>query len=290
MTVITVTGVPAGYTATMTARVGTGGTNCDPFTWRHGPGVAVSQTCYVNLPTRAGSWAVTGTATLTKAGSPTWVYRGATSIETRGNVTTPVSTAVRAQITKCYNTGSQVLLTFDDGFTSQANLNSILATLKANNVRGRFFLIGSWARTHTAMVNQIKAGGHYVENHTSNHPKLTWVSDATVRSEIASGLKPNTAVKLLRPPTGAGAYTTRLYNLAAAQGYRLCYWGTDTRDWSGVSAAGIVDKVVHGDALTAPTRAGDTVLMHLSNTKSAAALPALIKALRAKGLQLAPLR
>jgi peptidoglycan/xylan/chitin deacetylase (PgdA/CDA1 family) len=193
-------------------------------------------------------------------------------------------------IRKCYNTTSNVWLTFDDGYTSQANLTSILSTLKSYNVRGRFFLVGSWARTHPAMVNQIRAAGHFVQNHTNTHPHLSRISTAAVSREIGYGQTPNTTPKLLRPPYGDGVFTTRLYNLAAQQGYRLCFWNSDTRDWAGVSAAAIVNKVVHGDRLTPPIRAGETVLMHLTNTRTRYALPTLIRALRAKGLKFEKLR
>ena len=290
MTIITVTNVPAGYTATMTARVGTLATSCESFKWGHGPGVAVSQKCYVNLPTRVSSWRLDGTATLTKAGGATRVYRGSKIIRTQGGVTTSVSAAVRTQITRCYNTTRNVWLTFDDGYTSQANLNSILATLKAYNVRGRFFLVGSWARSHTAMVKQIRAAGHYVENHTSNHASLNQVTVTSAISEIVHGQPASTNPKLIRPPYGAGAYTSRLFTIAQAQGYRLCHWGVDSRDWDGVSVAVIVNKLVRGDAYTAPVRAGDVVLMHLTNTKTASALPTVIKSLRAKSLVFERLR
>jgi peptidoglycan/xylan/chitin deacetylase (PgdA/CDA1 family) len=195
-----------------------------------------------------------------------------------------VSASVRASIKKCYNTSQNVWLTFDDGYTSQANLSSILNTLRANNVRGRFFLVGSWARANPSMVRQIRAAGHYLENHTNTHRSLDRISDAAVSWEIAYGQQANTSPKLLRPPYGDGVYTTRLYYLALRQGYRLCQWGTDTRDWAGTSAPAIVNKVVYGDRLTPPARAGSTVLMHLKNTQTRYALPTIIKELRAKGL------
>jgi peptidoglycan/xylan/chitin deacetylase (PgdA/CDA1 family) len=183
-----------------------------------------------------------------------------------------------------------VWLTFDDGYSSQVNLSSILTTLKAYNVRARFFLIGSWARSHPSMVRQIRAGGHYLENHTSTHPSLTRISSAAVLKQIAGGVTPNASPRLLRPPYGDGAYSSRLYSLARQKGYRLCSWAVDARDWARVSAAVIFDKVVHGDRATPPARAGDPVLMHLSNTKTRYALPGIIRALRAKHLTFENLR
>lgn len=201
-----------------------------------------------------------------------------------------VSTSVRTQIKKCYNKTRDVWLTFDDGYTSQANLSSILGTLRANNVRGRFFLIGSWARRHPSMVSQIVAAGHYVENHTDTHAHLSWISDAAAREEIRYGQSSNSYPKLLRPPYGAGAFTVRLYNLAQEQGYLLCDWGTDTRDWAGASASLITKRVVQGDSMTPAAQAGSTILMHLKNTQTRYALSAMIKGLRARGLTFDPLR
>jgi peptidoglycan/xylan/chitin deacetylase (PgdA/CDA1 family) len=200
-----------------------------------------------------------------------------------------VSKSVQKSIKKCYNTTKNVWLTFDDGYTSQDNLSSILSTLRANNVRGRFFLIGSWARRHPAMVNQIVAAGHYVENHTDKHAYLGQVSDPAAREEIRFGQASNSYPKLLRPPYGDGTFTVRVYNLAQEQGYLLCQWNVDTGDWAGASAPVIVNRVLNGDRTTPPAHAGDTVLMHLVNTQTRYALPALIRGLRAKGLKLDPL-
>lgn len=201
-----------------------------------------------------------------------------------------VGDSLRISIKKCYNTTKNVWLTFDDGYTSQANLDSILGTLRVNNVRGRFFLIASWARQHPSMVSQIVSAGHFVENHTNSHAYLGQIGDSAVRAEIRYGQRPNTHPKLLRPPGGDGTYTVRLYNLAQEQGYLLCGWGTDTRDWSGASAPLIIQRVLQGDAVTPPAKAGDPILLHLSNTQTRYALPVLIKGLRAKGLTLDKLR
>lgn len=289
MTIVTITNVPAGWNVVLTARVGTLPTSCE-FKWSHGPGAALSQQCYVTLPSTVGSWTLRGTATLTKAGQSPRVYQGALTVKTAGTATVPVTPAVRAQTTSCSNTTGGVLLTFDDGFTSQANLNSILGTLKAYNVKAVFFPIGSWAHANPAMIAQIKAAGQGLGNHTYSHPHLITLTNAAFRYQIANGQVGNTTPRLLRPPGGAGAYSARSYALAKAQGYRLCYWGVDTLDWSGVSAATIVNKVLHGDNRTPPARAGGVVLMHMSNTQARYALPTMIKGLRAKGLALERLR
>ena len=122
MTIVTVTNVPPGWAATLTARVGSLPTTCD-LKWRHG-GSAVSERCYVTLPKTVGSFTLRGTATLTRAGSTSRVYSGTLAVSTQGYASTPVTASVRAQITKCYNTTKNVRLTFDDGYTSASNLSS----------------------------------------------------------------------------------------------------------------------------------------------------------------------
>lgn len=211
-------------------------------------------------------------------------------VRTRGPVPYLVEASVQTSIRKCYNTTRNVWLTFDDGYTSQANLKSILQTLGHFNVRGRFFLIGSWARQHPDMVNQIKAAGHYVENHTNTHAHLGQLGDSDVSSQIKYGQASNSSPKLLRPPYGDGMFTTRVYYLAQQQGYRLCGWGTDSLDYAGVSAAVIVNKVVRGDFMTPAAGPGQTVLMHLRNTQTRYALPIMIPALLAEGLTFDKLR
>lgn len=211
-------------------------------------------------------------------------------VRTKGSVPYLVDARTRALIMRCFNTTKNVWLTFDDGYTSHANLNSILETLSRFNVRARFFLVGSWARQHPDMVNQMKRAGHYVEDHTNTHPHLGQISDAALASQVKYGQVSNSSPKLLRPPYGDAMFTTRLSYLASMQGYRVCGWGTDTLDYAGVSAAVIVDKVVHGDFITPPGRPGSVVLMHLTNTQARYALPIMIPEMLAKGLTFDKLR
>lgn len=284
--VVSVSHVPAGYAvASLTVKgKGPAAVSCVGASWVHGGGT-VSKKCFVTLPKTPGQWMVTGQAVLSKKGA---VNRTVTSKErllaAQGSVTSAVSASVRDQIERCYNTTRNVWLTFDDGYTSQANLNSILGTLRAQNIRAHFFLIGDWARANPRMVAQIRAAGHYLENHSKTHASLNQISALSVRSEIAYGGPSNTSPKLLRPPYGAGALTTRLYHAAASQGFKLCHWTTDSSDWSGLDAAGIVNKVVNGDWVTEPARPGGVVLMHLNGRHTAQALPTVIKDLRARHL------
>jgi len=153
-----------------------------------------------------------------------------------------------------------------------------------------FLPTGQWAFAKPSKVAAIRNAGHLLGNHTHWHPALDTLSSSSVRWQISHGVSATSTPKLIRPPYGAGAYSQRITNDAAALGYRVCHWTTDTSDYAGLSATTIINKVLYGDAVTAPARAGGSVLMHMSGANTPAALPGLIRGMRAKGLLLEPLR
>ncbi|HEU0203760.1 MAG TPA: polysaccharide deacetylase family protein [Burkholderiaceae bacterium] len=66
----------------------------------------------------------------------------------------------------------QVALTFDDGPDAEATPR-VLDLLDTAGARGTFFCIGRLARRHPALVREIVARGHRVENHGDSHSKAT---------------------------------------------------------------------------------------------------------------------
>ncbi|MGZ4594116.1 MAG: polysaccharide deacetylase family protein [Actinomycetes bacterium] len=194
--------------------------------------------------------------------------------------------STQQQIEHCYSESRAVWLTFDDG-GSPAQVNRILDVLRHEHVRAIFFPIGSWAAAHPDLLRRMARDGHLVGNHTHDHVDLAKVSDAKGGWQVTHG-EPSVVAPahLLRPPFGAGAYTGRVQRLAASNGDRLCTWTVDTRDWTGSSAATIVRRVSHGDAITPHVKAGGVVIMHMNGDHTGQALPGVIKAVRARGLAL----
>jgi peptidoglycan/xylan/chitin deacetylase (PgdA/CDA1 family) len=189
------------------------------------------------------------------------------------------------EIERCYNTTSRVWLTFDDS-GSAAQIRSILATLKKNNVKGRFFFLGKFANANPSLLRQIKNERNLLANHTYGHVALNQATDSQVKSQIVRGINATTSPKLIRPPFGAGALTTRLDRIASSSGYRLCRWTVDTRDWDGASASQMVERVKYGDSITPPVGAGGVILMHAHGRNTAGGLQGIINAVRSKGLVL----
>ena len=71
------------------------------------------------------------------------------------------------------------------------------------------FPIGTWARANPSLIQAMKRDGQVIDNHTATHADLSTASTSTVLREIDHGARPSTSVWLLRPPGGAGAFSTQ---------------------------------------------------------------------------------
>ncbi|GAA3338307.1 hypothetical protein GCM10020358_46710 [Amorphoplanes nipponensis] len=291
-TIVTVYGVPKSAKVAVSA-TGTGGSTvtCAGPVWRNPVRSTASRTCYLRLPATPGSYRVRGSAVVTTGrvvrkvsgtGSRPVVADGVASPE-------PMTPADLQRIERCGNTTGNVWLTFDDG-GSTAQVTSILATLKRNNVKARFFFRGDWARRNPALFRSIKAAGHVIGNHTATHPALSRMGRTKLVQQIGGGTAATGTPKLLRPPFGAGAFTTRLQNVARGQGYELCRWTMDTYDWDGPSAAVMAERIKYGDHRSPPVGAGGVILMHGHGKHTAAGLQRIIDTVRGKKLKLQPLK
>jgi peptidoglycan-N-acetylglucosamine deacetylase len=289
--IVTVYNVPKAHKVTISA-TGTGGSTvtCSGPVWQNPVRHTASRTCYLQLPNRPGSYTVRGSAKVTK-GTTTRTVSGSASrpVVADGKAApTPMPAATIRQIEHCSNTTDDVWLTFDDG-GSNAQVTSILATLKRNNVKATFFFRGDWARKNPTLFKRIKAAGHVIGNHTSTHPALSRMGKTNVVNQIDEGTAATGTPALLRPPFGAGAFTTRLQQIAQSENYDLCRWTTDTYDWDGPSVDQMVERVKYGDYRSAPVAAGGVVLMHGHGRNTALGLQKIIDTIRGKKLKLRPL-
>jgi peptidoglycan/xylan/chitin deacetylase (PgdA/CDA1 family) len=192
---------------------------------------------------------------------------------TRTAATPPVDTSgVDCQVQQC------VALTFDDG--PVAGTADLLDTLAQRGARATFFVVGSNAAAQPDLLARMVAEGHAVGNHTEDHPDLSKLDAAAVRSEIeqvndtveaATGQRP----VLLRPPYGATNDTVA--GVAAELGMAQILWNVDPEDWKDEDSAIVQQRVL--DA----TGAGDIVLSHDIHETTREAYVAIIDGLQAQG-------
>ncbi|MEX3933868.1 polysaccharide deacetylase family protein [Paraburkholderia phymatum] len=188
-----------------------------------------------------------------------------------------------------------VALTIDDG-PDPVVTPKVLDLLDAHGVRATFFCIGARAQRHPALMREIVARGHAVENHSQVHvhtfsvtlPRgLTREIDAAQRTlESLTGERP----MFFRAP--AGLRNVFLEPVLQKLDLRLAAWsrrGFDTRERNpqrvlerlvdGLAARDIL--LVH-DATAALSASGEPVVLDV--------LPRLIETVRARGLRFVTLR
>ncbi len=284
--IVTAWNAPASHREGLRVRASTGArVQCDAATWANPVRRSVSRRCYVTTTT-AGAHTFTGVVTV--AGRT--VTGPGHRFVADGPRTPSMPLSEVRRIERCGSTGRDVWLTFDDGYATRAQLDRLLTALRTANARAQFFVVGSWARANPSMVRAITGAGHVVHNHTVGHLALSRLGDRAVLDQLRGGVRSSATPRLLRPPYGAGAFTARLSALARSQGYGLCRWTTDTRDWEGTSAALMAERVRYGDRTTAPVEAGGSILMHMNAPHTAAAVSGIVAAVRARGLRPVPLR
>jgi len=174
-----------------------------------------------------------------------------------------------------------IALTFDDG-PVDATVD-LVEVLEERGVRATFFMVGNNVRAHPGVVRRIHDGGHALGNHTMDHPDLTRLDAASVRSEIAEVnalIEDATGVRpvLLRPPYGATNGTVA--EIAAQEGMAQILWNVDPEDWRDKDAQVVTERVL------ANARNGAIVLSHDIHASTRAAYAGIVDALLADGYTL----
>ena len=259
--------------------------------WRKLGGVLIDGPAAAGTPAPGIDVAVRGTdnavwVTSYRAGR----WSGFTLAWAPGAPAVPAGSLLGTDWTRIPTTSKIVALTFDAG-ANAAGLPSIESTLRARNVRATFFLTGTWVRDFAAQANLIVQDGFVVGNHSATHPYFTQLTDAQVTAEVQGAqqaiLRANgaDARPLFRFPYGD--VNSRVLADVNGLGYAAVRWTVDSLGWEGTSGGQTVQAVVN--RVLAAAQPGEIVLMHLGSnpddgtTLDAAALPAIINGLRARG-------
>jgi peptidoglycan/xylan/chitin deacetylase (PgdA/CDA1 family) len=182
-----------------------------------------------------------------------------------------------------------VALTFDAG-SDPGHTDQILTELGARQLPATFGITGLWAQANPDLVKRIAAAGYQIVNHSWDHQSFTGASTnaspltgAQIGQELArtdsfiQELTGTGTAGWFRPPYGDR--DTAVDAAAATTGYRWeLMWTVDTLGWKGVPAGTVVQRAL---GALCP---GEIILMHVGSASTdAAALPALISALQARG-------
>ena len=162
--------------------------------------------------------------------------------------------------------GRTVALTFDDG--PDVATPAVLDALAAEHVHATFFVVGSHAQQHPALLRRIADEGHLLGDHTWDHayPRdvrggwtAPYLADQLGRTARVVEAATGEPVCWFRPPGGFRTGTVG----AAAQRMRMtvALWSVDTLDWQ-------VQGLDHGHAVRpdALEKQVDTIVARATGT------------------------
>jgi peptidoglycan-N-acetylglucosamine deacetylase len=184
-----------------------------------------------------------------------------------------------------------VALTFDDGPSSDTE--RILDVLGAHEASATFFMVGREVESFPGIAQRVLAEGHEVGNHSYSHPAYLFQRASTTRDQVrhAQAVIAETigaTPTLARPPYGVR--TPAYFDATRALGLQTVQWDVAGFDWKRISPRQIADKVLR------KARPGSIILLHDGDSagsrdrrNTVEALPLIIRGLRDRDLQIAPL-
>ena len=129
-----------------------------------------------------------------------------------------------------------IYLTFDAGFSNES-LESILTTLKEENVKAAFFILSNLIIKSPTVVKKMTEDGHFVCNHTSKHLDISKAKDKSqIEAEINklealyTDLTGEKMKKYFRPPEGR--FSEESLSYINELGYKTVFWSFAYDDWN----------------------------------------------------------
>ena len=163
------------------------------------------------------------------------------------------------------------------------DIDSILETLKNNNVHITFFMVGDWVDKYPEAVKKINEAGHEIGSHSNTHPHVNKLSAEKNLEEI------NLSVAKIQKITGQktniyrapyGEYNNTVIKTAEENGYYKIQWNLDTLDYKGLTGEQMWNRLKN------KLENGAIILSHNGTKHTADSLDMLIKNIKSKGYEI----
>lgn len=176
-----------------------------------------------------------------------------------------------------------IYLTFDVGYEN-GNVSKILDALKAEEVKGAFFVLGNVIKREPELIERMTAEGHLVCNHTTNHKNLAGADKESIEQEVRAledmyrELTGKDMSKFFRFPEGT--FDKSSIEQICSMGYKTVFWSFAYADWDNsrqMSEDAALEKILTN------LHNGEIMLLHPTSATNAKIMPRLIKELKALG-------
>lgn len=182
------------------------------------------------------------------------------------------------------DTEKVIYLTFDEGYEA-GYTESILNTLKENDVKATFFITSHYLNTASELVERMINEGHIVGNHTVNHKSMPTISDEEIEKEIMQlhqvvYEKFNYEMRYIRPPKGE--FNERTLKKSQELGYKTVMWSFAYFDWNEKKQPSLEEskKMIINNFHN-----GEIMLLHPNSKTNSEVLDAIIKEAKSQGYE-----
>ena len=174
-----------------------------------------------------------------------------------------------------------IYVTFDLGYEA-GYTESILNTLKQNNVPATFFITAHYVNTASDLVQRMINDGHIIGNHTVNHKSMPEITEEEIKDEV---MKLHQAVyekfgyemKYIRPPKGE--FSERTIITTNNLGYTHVMWSFAYVDWDEKNQP---DEEKAKKTILDNLHNGEIILLHANSKTNANILDSIIKEIKAQ--------
>ena len=160
------------------------------------------------------------------------------------------------------------------------DIDSILETLRANNVKITFFIVGEWADKYPEEVKKISEAGHEIGTHSNTHPHVNNLSAEKNLEEIkisVNKLEKLTNQKITLYRTPYGEYNDIVIETWRNNGYFPIQWNIDTLDYEGLNCEEMWNRI------KGKLSNGSIILSHNGTEHTAESLDTIIKNIKKQG-------
>ena len=162
------------------------------------------------------------------------------------------------------------------------DIDSILETLRANNVKITFFIVGEWADKYPEEVKKISEAGHEIGTHSNTHPHVNNLSAEKNLEEIkisVNKLEKLTNQKITLYRTPYGEYNDIVIETSSNYGFFPIHWNIDTLDYKGLPGDEMWGRIKE------KLQKGSIILTHNGTEHTADSLDMLLKNIKTNGYQ-----
>lgn len=163
------------------------------------------------------------------------------------------------------------------------DIDEILETLKSNEVKITFFMVGDWVDKNPEVVKKIYEAGHEIGNHSNTHPhvaKMTYEQNLEEIEKCSQKIEQLTGEKPILYRAPYGEYSEEVVKASFENGYYAIQWNKDTLDYQALTGEQMWKRI--GNNL----QSGDIILSHNGTEHTSDSLDMLIKNIKEKGFNI----